>query len=258
MIEFMSEINITKANTPDIPYTLAFEITAQQASAAFARYVSRNKLNPTEVFEAARQERVKPVYFPAFVFDCEMTTVLKSECTQREAEEISTVLAQRELQSEFADILALSGDKVDETLFSLLEPYDLQKLQGFDSALTVRAEVQKAVLSAEEAFEKIQPAIEQSAVNEIKKSLRDYTSEKTQELSHSFGKVTAKNVLLPMWMLDCEYKGQPCPLFMNGQTGKIAGVPPRSASRALALLGAGTAVGAVLGQLIWMAVKTIW
>mgnify|MGYP003289406577 CR=1 FL=1 len=241
-------------NTKIIP----FEFTAQQASHAFARYVSRNKLNPTEIFEAARQERVKPVYFPAFVFDCEMTTVLQSECTKREAEEVGTVFAQRELQSEFAGILALSGDKVDETLLSLLEPYDLQGLKDYDSALTVRAEVQKAVLSAQEAFEKLRPEIEQSAVNEIKKTLRDYTSEKTQNLSHSFNSVNSKSILLPMWVLDCEYRGQPCRLFMNGQTGKIAGVPPRSRTKMLAFLGAGAAVGAVIGQLIWMAVKTIW
>lgn len=241
-------------NTKIIP----FEFTAQQASHAFARYVSRNKLNPTEVFEAARQGRVKPVYFPAFVFDCEMTTRLTSECTQREADEISTVTAQRELKSEFSDLLALSGDKVDETLLSLLEPYDLQGLKDFDSAFTVRAEIQKAVLSAEEVFEKIRPGIEQSAVNEIKKTLRDYTSEKTQELSHETDSLNVKNILLPMWMLDCEYKGQPCRLFMNGQTGKIAGVPPRSRTKTLAFLGAGTAIGAVIGQLIWMAVKALW
>ena len=241
-------------NTKIIP----FEFTAQQASHAFARYVSRNKLNPTEVFEAARQGRVKPVYFPAYVFDCEMVTALESECTQREAEEISTVIARRELKSEFADLLALSGDRVDETLFSLLEPYDLQGLRAFEPALTAQAEIQKAVLSAEEAFEKIQPAVEQSAVNEIKKSLRDYTSEKTLELSHRVESLNTKSILLPLWVLDCEYRGQPCRLFMNGQTGKIAGVPPRSTTKFFALLGAGTAIGAAVGQLIWMAVKALW
>lgn len=254
----MSDLTVTKLNTADSTQMIPFEFTAQQASHAFARYVSRNKLNPTEVFEAARQGRVKPVYFPAFVFDCEMTTTLQSECTKREEEELKTFYAQRELKSEFADLLALSGDKVDETLLSLLEPYDLHGLKNFDSALTVRADIQKAVFSAEEVFEKLRPEIEQSAVNEIKKTLRDYTSEKTQELSHSFNSVNAKNILLPMWVLDCEYKGQPCRLFMNGQTGKIAGVPPRSTNRTLALLGAGAAIGAVIGQLIWMAVKTIW
>ncbi len=241
-------------NTKIIP----FELTAQQASHEFARYVSRNKLNPTEVFEAARQGRVKPVYFPAYVFDCEMTTTLESECTQREAEEISTVTAQRELKSEFTDLLVLSGDKVDSTLLSLLEPYDLQGLKDSDSSLTAKADIQDAVLSADEAFEKLRPELEQSAVNETKKTLRDYTSEKTQELSHTVESLNVKNILLPMWVLDCEYKGQPCHLFMNGQTGKIAGVPPRSASKTIALLGAGAAIGAVIGQLIWMAVKTLW
>ena len=241
-------------NTKIIP----FEFTAQQASHAFARYVSRNKLNPTEVFEAARQGRVKPVYFPAYLFDCEITTTLESECTQREAEEISTFIAHRELSSVITDLTLLSGDKVDETLFSLLEPYDLQGLKDFEPALTAKAETHKAILSAEEAFEKLRPVIEQSAVNEIKKSLRDYTSEKTKELSHTVESLNAKSILLPMWVLDCEYKGQPCRLFMNGQTGKIAGVPPKSASKTLALLGAGTAIGAVLGQLIWMAVKALW
>lgn len=237
---------------------IPFELTAQQASHGFARYVSRNKLNPTEVFEAARQERVKPVYFPAYVFDCEMTTTLESECTRREAEEISTVTAQRELKSEFTDLLVLSGDKVDSTLLSLLEPYDLQGLKDSDSALTAEADIQDTVLSADEAFEKLRPGLEQSAVNETKKTLRDYTSEKTQELSHTVESLNVKSILLPMWVLDCEYKGQPCALFMNGQTGKIAGVPPRSASKTIALLGAGAAIGAVIGQLIWMAVKTLW
>lgn len=237
---------------------IPFELTAQQASHGFARYVSRNKLNPTEVFEAARQGRVKPVYFPAYVFDCEMTTTLESECTRREAEEISTVTAQRELKSEFTDLLVLSGNKVDSTLLSLLEPYDLQGLKDSDSALTAEADIQDTVLSADEAFEKLRPELEQSAVNETKKTLRDYTSEKTQELSHTVESLNVKSILLPMWVLDCEYKGQPCALFMNGQTGKIAGVPPRSASKTIALLGAGAAIGAVIGQLIWMAVKTLW
>lgn len=240
-------------NTKIIP----FELTAQQASHGFARYVSRNKLNPTEVFEAARQGRVKPVYFPAYVFDCEMTTTLESECTRREAEEISTVTAQRELKSEFTDLLVLSGNKVDSTLLSLLEPYDLQGLKDSDSALTAEADIQDTVLSADEAFEKLRPELEQSAVNETKKTLRDYTSEKTQELSHTVESLNVKSILLPMWVLNCEYKGQPCALFMNGQTGKIAGVPPRSASKTIALLGAGAAIGAVIGQLIWMAVKTL-
>lgn len=241
-------------NTKIVP----FEFTAQQASHSFARYISRNKLNPTEIFEAARQGRVKPVYFPAFEFGCEMTTKLKSECTQREAEEISAVTVQRELKSRFSSLLALSGDKVDETLFSLLEPYDLQGLKAFDSALAVKADIHQAVLSAEEAFEKIRPEIEQAAVNEIKKTLRDYTSEKTLELSHELDSLDTTNILLPMWVLDCEYKGQPCRLFMNGQTGKIAGVPPRSTNKTVALLGAGAVIGAVIGQLIWMAVKTLW
>ncbi|MBQ2813132.1 MAG: hypothetical protein IJE63_07720, partial [Clostridia bacterium] len=99
---------------------------------------------------------------------------------------------------------------------------------------------------------------EQAAVNEIKKTLRDYTSEKTLELSHELDSLDTTNILLPMWVLDCEYKGQPCRLFMNGQTGKIAGVPPRSTNKTVALLGAGAAIGTVIGQLIWMAVKTLW
>ncbi len=254
----MSALTVKKSNTADNAQIIPFELTAQQASHAFAGYLSRNKLNPTEFFEAARQGRVKAVYFPAFVFDCEMQTRLNSECTKREESKINIFLTHRELNSAFSKIIGLAGDKVDSTLLSLLEPYDLQGLKEFDSALTARAEIQKSVLSAEEVFEKTRPEIEQAAVNEIKKSLREYTSDKTQELSQSFESITATHILLPMWVLDCEYKGQPCPLFMNGQTGKIAGVPPRSTNRTLALLGAGTAIGAVLGQLIWMAVKTLW
>lgn len=254
----MSDLKVKKLNTQEAALIIPFDISAQQASHIFARQISRNKLNPTEVFEAARQGKVRAVYFPAYKFDCKITTRLSAECTKREGEQLSTFTAYRELESEFSQIVISAGDKVDSTLFSLLEPYNLEALCEFKSDLAQNAEIQQPAVSAEEIFERIRPEIEQEVFFKAKNSLADYTGEKVTNNSYNFTDITATHLLLPMWVLNCEYQGQPCRLFMNGQTGKTAGVPPRSTTKMLAFLGAGAAIGATLGQLIWMAVKSLW
>lgn len=237
---------------------IPFELTAQQASAVFARYIARNKLSPTEVFEAARQGQVTPVYFPAYAFECPVTTRLTADCTVQNGDTADKFTAHREMESKFSNIVIPAADKVDATLFSLLEPYDLQSLAERTPALTADIKIQDASASAEEIFERIEPDLRQQAFYNAHNTISGYTDKEVTENDFDFSRVTATRILLPMWVLDCKYKGQTCRLFMNGQTGKIAGVPPRSTNKIIAFLGAGAAVGAVLGQFIWMAVKALW
>ena len=254
----MSDLTVTKLNTQESPLIIPFSVSAQQASQLFARHISRNKLNPTEFFEAARQGRIKPVYFPAYILDCKITTHLTAECTKRDGEKTDSFIAKRELDSEFSQMVSVAGDKVDSTLFTLLEPYDFETLTEYDSSVAQNTQIQQFTLTPEELFERIRPDLENRAFFSAKNTVSGYTDEKPTENIFDFKSITAKHVLLPMWVLTCKYQGQRYKLYMNGQTGKVAGVPPRSRTKMLAFLGAGTAACAVIGQLIWMAVRALW
>lgn len=254
----MSDLTVKAINTQENPLLIPFGITAQQASQLFVRYIARNKLNPTEIFEAARQGKAKAVYFPAYILDCKITASLTAECTKHSGGKADAFIAKRELESEFSQMVSVAGDKVDSTLLTLLEPYDFDALEQYDSALTANAQIQEFTATPEEFFERIRHDLENQAFFSAKNTISGYTEEKVTENVFDYRDITAKHILLPMWVLSCEYRGQPCRLFMNGQTGKIAGVPPKSTTKRLAFLGAGTAIGAVLGQLIWMAVKSLW
>ena len=249
----MSDLTVRKLNTTEKPQIIPFAVSAQQASQLFARHISRNKLNPTEFFEAARHGNVKPVYFPAHILGCKILTSLTAECTEQD----DSFVARREVESDFSQIVSVAGDKVDPTLFTLLEPYDFEALQEYESSVIRNTEIQRFTVTPEEFFERIRPDLENRSFFSAKNAA-GYAEEKITENIFDYKDVTAKYVLLPMWVLTCKYQGQDYRLYMNGQTGKVAGVPPRSRTKMLAFLGAGTAVGAVLGQLIWMAVKALW
>ncbi len=237
---------------------LPFGISAEQASRIFLRYISKNKLNSTEMFEAARQHRVSAVYFPVYIFDCEVRTAATALCSKRDGGQIAEYTAHREIISHFSQAASAAGEKVDPMLFSLVEPYALEDLIPFDTALTKGIEIQRTVVSSDEAFESVKPVLEKSAAEEIKRNLSEYTDSNITDISHDFTNMTSQQALLPLWVLEGEHKGQPCRLFLNGQTGKTAGIPPKSTSKTVALLGAAAAVGAAIGQLIWMAVSQLW
>lgn len=241
------------------PLMLPFEISAEQASHIFQRYISRNKLNSTEMFEAARQHKVSAAYFPVFIYDCQVKTTATARCSKRDNGQITEYTARREVNSQFSQAVSVAGSKVDATLFSLIEPYGLEELIPFDAALIKGAEIQPTAADSGEVFASVvKPTLEKAAALEIKRSLNEYTDSSITDISHDFVSITAKQALLPLWILEGEHKGLPCPLFLNGQTGKTAGIPPKSTSKVVALFGAAAAVGAVLGQLIWMAVSQLW
>ncbi len=234
-------------------FVIAFETEKEQAEELFLKHFSKRKFTPIEFIDAARHGQIEKVYFPARLFACELESEIEAECTKMQGEEAATVTVRRKLSSRISDILLPSCRSVDKMLLSLLEPYDLEKAQRLDEVPQSDPED----ISEKELAEEIQKIARQAAESEAQKSLREFKSSKIIKLTPSFKSISQTQILLPMWVLTCEYKHEQFQLFVNGQSGKAVGIPPNSKSKIAAITAAGAVFGAALGEIIYLIVRAL-
>ena len=80
--------------------------------------------------------------------------------------------------------------------------------------------------------------------------INGYTTVSKQSSSMAVKKAAWHYAMLPVWFMTYIHRGKKYFFALNGQTGKVAGIPPVS-SKKLALLGAGLfLIFAVFGGLI--------
>lgn len=255
----MSDFKLRQLNTADKPSVVAFSLNRRAASSAFTRYISKNKLNSTEICDAAERGEFRAEYIPACLIDFSFASAGDAVCTLRKGEEFEKYSSQRIIESGYSGILLSSSRKADDTLLRLLEPYSLEIFTDNIYSLEEEQEINilKAELEPDELFKAIKPELEKEAENQLKISLNEYTDKTFKKIIHSYKEINIRHILLPVWVLEYEYEGELCRLFLNGQTGKPVGVPPKSRKKVLAMLLAAAAAGAGLGQLIWMAVSVL-
>lgn len=236
---------------------LPFEIDREQAAHIFLRRFAADKMASADFSEAVHHNSFGQQYISACLFECDVTTAINADCTKRQDGAIAEYSAERTVQSHFSEIIMYAGSRADDTLLRLLEPYNLEKAEAFSAEALGEIQTDTAEAACEDLFAKAKPEIEKLAKEAAEKTLKDYTDKKTVSCTHSFSDITAKHILLPVWVLECSCSGRPCRIFLNGQTGRVAGVPPRSIKKAAALIGTAAVLGAAAAQIILMAVKAL-
>lgn len=243
-------------NKPDL--IIPFEISREQAAQIFLRRFSADKMAPSEFAEAVHHNRFERKFISAYLFDCNVITSLSAECTKRNDDKIDTYSSERTVSTQLSEILLNADDMADDFLLRMLEPYDLEKATAFSNDLPEDADYGISRQSADEIFEAAKPGLEREALEAAEKAFKDFTDRKITGCTHSFAEKSYKHLLLPIWVLECNCYGQSCRIFLNGQTGRVVGIPPRSRKKAAAITGTAAIIGAAAAQLLWTAVTLLW
>ncbi len=253
----MNEEHIVPLFSTEPDLMLPFTIDREQAARIFLREFSVNKMTPVEFIDSVHHNRFEQTYFPAYLIDCNITSSVTAVCTKRHENQISKYRTQHTVKTHVSEILANASDITDDFLINLLEPYELDNAVAFSREAAGEVTYTSPDISAESVFEKIKPEAEMLAQQAAENSLNKYTDKATESCIHSFSDISARQILLPVWVLECTYGGRPYRIFVNGQTGRVAGIPPRSKKKAAAIISSAAAIGAAAAQLIWMAVKLL-
>lgn len=241
---------------------IPFKITAKELPGAVRRFYKGKPLLPRGFFSESSIGDVQGIYVPFWLFDCtldggmnlEGTTVRRYTEGDYDCTEISHFLLERDGCMSFAKIPVDASDKMANDLMDSIEPFDFSELVDFQESYLPGFVADRFDRSPKKELPRASRRVTKSAQEVMEETCVGYGDLKVRTNGMKMTKSDVKYVLLPVYLLNLEYKGKKYRFAVNGQTGKVVGELPSSTLKAaLYFIGGFAASAALAGKfLLWL------
>lgn len=221
---------------------IPFKVDKNSAVQAFKKWCKNGRVTPRGYLSQDRIDKMTGVYVPFFLYDCKLNTKIKADCTQvrtwtsgnTEYTETSHFDVYRDVDTEYMKVAADASLKMDDALMDKLEPFNYGELRPFVMTYLSGFMAEKYTVDEDALLQRALQRISRFAQDYVRSTMHGYSS--INILSHLFCCQEKRSwyVLLPVWVMNYDYKGKKYTFAMNGQTGKVVGKPPISVGKVLA------------------------
>jgi len=219
---------------------LPFQNTKEAAKEAFLRLCKGKPLLPKEFTQKQRLERITGVYVPFWLYNCDAsfngsyraTRIHTWSDSKYNYTRTEHFLLRRGGDAKFSNIPMDGSAKMDDVFMESIEPFDFSALKPFNMAYLTGFLADKYDVEASSGENRIRQRVGNSIEQELQPTMIGYHSVLPGARQTHIRNSRAKYVLLPVWLLNTNYKGKLYTFAMNGQTGKITGSLPVSRRRA--------------------------
>ncbi len=235
-----------------------FRITAKELPDSMNRYYKDKVLLPRRFFSENTMGKVTGVYVPFWVFGGRISGELSYRATRsgthRQGDYLVTETRHyrlaRDVSMAFDGLPVDASAKIDDALMDSLEPFDMGEAKPFDmrylAGFTADRFDQAKSDIATRAENRMSATAEAAADREAG---RGYSST-TRSGGTLRAELTAKYLLLPVYLFDIAHGGKKYHFAVNGQTGKVVGTLPIDGGVArtyffVRMLGGAAAVAAI-------------
>lgn len=241
---------------------IPFAIDKKELKERVHAFYRDKKLLPKNFFNDNKIDEILGVYIPFWLFDC---TVEGSVNFRGDTESIMETPRERVVTTRnyhivrdgevsFRNVPVDASTKMDNALMDSIEPYDFSKMVPFDGAYLAGFYADRFDSDPDSEIGRANRRVLNSTKDAIYRTVVGYTNLREYSNSLRMKNANVKYVLLPAYIINCEYAGKKYRYAVNGQTGKIVGELPSSNSLAWGFFFKwfGIAAGAVLllGQLL--------
>lgn len=241
---------------------IPFQITAKELPGAVRRFYRGKPLLPHGFFSQSSIGDVQGIYVPFWLFDCtldggmnlEGTTVRRYSEGEYDCTEISHFLLERDGCMSFEHIPVDASDKMANDLMDSIEPFDFSELVDFQESYLPGFVADRFDRSPKKELPRAGKRVTKSAQEVMEESCVDYDTIKVRTNGMEMTTSDVKYVLLPVYLLNLEYRGKKYRFAVNGQTGKVVGELPSSVFKSvLCFLGGFAAAGTLAAKLLlWL------
>lgn len=237
---------------------IPFKYTRDLAEKAFENWCTKKWFLPGDFKSKKQLEKMVGLYVPFWLSDCTVDSSVVCD-----AKNVSSYVSgnyrithtrvysvERAAVMEYKGVPADGSKKLDDALMDAIEPFDYNEFVPFNMNYFSGFYADKYDVDKETAFPRIKERMRQGAEQVLMNDISGYTSVSKQSANMAVKNAVWHYAMLPVWFMTYIHRGKKYFFALNGQTGKVAGIPPVS-SKKLALLGAVLfLIFAVLGGLI--------
>jgi hypothetical protein len=218
---------------------IPFKLGKEAAKSALQAHLKGKWLLPKFFKEDSRIDKLLGVYVPFWLFDCHADARIQYRATRTHAwsdphyNYLKTDYFQiiREGGLSFARIPVDGSAKMENAYMEAIEPFDYGQAVGFQTAYLSGYLADKYDVDAHSSQGRANERVKKSTEAVFANTVTGYATCVPERTDLQISQGSVRYALLPVWMLNVQYKGKTYIFAMNGQTGKLAGELPVSWGR---------------------------
>ena len=129
-----------------------------------------------------------------------------------------------------------ASERMRDDLMDKLEPFYYEDIKDYSSMYLPGYVAEGYNYTDDDLMPRVQKRVEKFMDEYVKGTMKNYASVRITERDYNILKKKADYALLPVWMINYDYRDGQYVFAMNGDTGKIVGKPPISKVKVMAWL----------------------
>jgi predicted RNA-binding Zn-ribbon protein involved in translation (DUF1610 family) len=222
---------------------LPFHIERKKAKSLFRKWIKGLWFAPSKLKKISLQDTgLNGMYVPYWTYDTDTTTFYtgrrgtyyyvtesyrdsEGNRKTRQVRKIRWRFASGTVWRSFDDVLIMASNSLPKDKAQKLEPWDLHNLQPYQDEFLSGFKAESYQLDLGRGFEKAKDRMEPKIDHDIR---RDIGGDEQRILTKntSYGNITFKHILLPIWISAYFYKNKTFRFLVNGRTGEVQGERP--------------------------------
>ncbi|MBQ7699840.1 MAG: zinc ribbon domain-containing protein [Clostridia bacterium] len=213
---------------------IPFKIDKKGIKEKIKEFCKGKKLLPDNFFTDQKIDAIQGVYVPVWLFDGKLdgsvsldgTTTSSYTTGNYRYTETSHYLINCDGSMEFTRVPVDGSEKMPDDLMNSIEPFDYSQIVPFDGQYLSGFLADRYDKDPEASIPTASQRMMNSAVSAFRSAVSQYSSVSLRNNGLNLYDPSVKYVLLPVYVFNCDYKGQKYRFAMNGQTGKLVGELP--------------------------------
>ena len=211
-----------------------FKLDKKAAQAALKKHLSGKLLLPKVFKDENHIREIKGIYVPFWLYDAQVDADFHYRATRLRHwsdsnysyTETTHFSVRRGGELRFSGVPVDGSAKMEDALMESIEPYDLSEAVDFQTAYLAGYFADRYDVAAEQSQERANERIRQSTRDAFLQTVHGYASVMPQGSNIRLSSSKIRYALLPVWVLNTQYRGENYIFAMNGQTGRFVGNLP--------------------------------
>lgn len=220
---------------------IPFKNTKEEAIKTFVNYRKGKPFAPKDFSNKENIEKITGVYIPFWIYDCDVAASLEAvgkniktwTSGDYQYTKTDTYKVLREGNMNYEKVPTDASSKFDDDIMDSIEPFNYNDLADFNMSYLSGFLSEKYDVEKSEAFERAKTRVVNSTNEKLKETIIGYSTYSVVSSNMNINLKDSNYILLPVWMLNINYRGKVRKFAMNGQTGKMVGDIPIAPSKVI-------------------------
>lgn len=214
-------------------FIIPFKNVKEDAIEAFKKLTKNKPLTPKCFKDSKNIQKITGVYIPFWAYDLEADGQIDFEATDVSTwsdsnyryTKTSRYSVKRSGHFDFDKVLSDASSRFSDDLMDSIEPFNYSDLVQYNHAYLSGFLAEKYDVDENAGLERAKERTMLTCVDLVKETVGHQTKTVVNNAMVINPKV-CHYIMLPVWMVNIQYKNKSYTLAMNGQTGKIVGNIP--------------------------------